>query len=369
MSIQKVAFAAIFIAGGVVGTIPLFMRDQPVSSASTTQRSPAAAAVNSGSSSPVLGGTLGTYAGVELQRSELTSEEVFKLYEAEKQVHDAVQEILMQRYVTAFFENLKDEKGYASVDEAQDKYLSERAEVTDREVNSFLDENKGNANLMRIPEEERSSQVRRFLENQRKGEVIRGIASQGRQSNQIVSAIPAPKEPRVDVSIDDDAIMGPKDAPVTIVEFADYQCPFCARMVPTLKQALRKYPGKVRWVYRDFPLMEIHPEALPAAVAANCAGHQGKYYEMHGLLFDNLRSLGSETYTKLANDLQLDAEKFAECQKDPAEQQEVLADMQDGQRLGVNGTPAYFINGRRISGGMDMNRLSEIIEEELEALN
>lgn len=370
MSTQKVAFAALFIAGGIVGTIPLFLRDSQAFTSGPSQSPAVATGVGAsvGGSSSV-GESLGTYGSGSLSRSELTTDEVFKLYEAEKKVYDTVQELLMQRYVQSFFEEFKSKNSYPSVEEAQNAYFEQKARVADAEVKAFLEQNKSNPSLQRIPEDQREEQIRRYLENQARSGVVRQIANDGRRLGKVVAAIQPPAEPRVDVDDGSNFFMGPKNAPVTIVEFADFQCPFCARMVPTLTEVMRKYDGKVRWVYRDFPLMEIHPEALPAAVAANCAGGQGKYFEMHHQLFENLRTLSSETYTRLAQGLSLDMDKFNECLQDPAQRQEVLADMQKGQELGVQGTPAYFVNGRRISGGVDVAELSRMIEEELGSVN
>jgi protein-disulfide isomerase len=160
--------------------------------------------------------------------------------------------------------------------------------------------------------------------------------------------------------------MGSKDAKVTIVEFADYQCPFCARFVPTMKQILKKYDGKVKWVYRDFPLREIHPEAAPAAVAARCAGQQGKFWEAHGYLFDNLQSLSASLYEKMGGELGLEKTKFEACLKDPAVAAAVTEDQNDGSKYGVQGTPTYFVNGRKAPG--DEREMTRIIEEELAKL-
>src|SRR3989344_815406 len=138
------------------------------------------------------------------------------------------------------------------------------------------------------------------------------------------AAIDQPAAPTgpVDVSLDDDPMLGQKDAPVTIVEFSDYQCPFCGRFYSqTLPQIKSKYidTGKVRLVFRDFPL-SFHPEALPAAVAANCAGTQGKYYEYHNKVFENQAVLSTANYKKWAQELGLDTAKWETCTKDPKQQ-------------------------------------------------
>lgn len=372
MSTKKVAFAALFISGALIGTLPLFFRDKGAFSGAHVDaiaKPPKGLGVGASTGSSALGEELGTYNGQALVRSQLSTEETFKLFEAEKKVYDTVQELLMQRYVQSFFEDFQKKNNHPSLQAAQEAYFNANAKVADAEVKKFLADNASNPSLQRIPEDQREEQIRRYLEGQSRGGLVRQIASEGRRSGKLQPAISLPVEPRVDVGIDGNAVMGNPNAKVTIVEFADYQCPFCARMVPTLHEVLKKYDGKVNWVYRDFPLMEIHPQALPAAVAANCSGLQGKYYEMHQKLFEKFKDLGDELYLNLATEIGLDLEKFKTCLKDPAQQAEVLRDQQKGQEIGVQGTPAYFINGRRISGGVDVAELSRLIEEELEQLN
>ena len=364
MSTQKVAFAAIFVAGGLVGTLPLFFRDRPFMKAG-----PAPTSAEAAQAPGALGSNLGSYGRGSLTRADLSSEESYKLFEAEKKVYDAVQELLLQRYVEGYFEDYRKSNNLTSIQEAQEKYMNEKAQVTDAEVKAFLEQNASNPGLQRIPEDQRQEQVKRYLEGQSRSTAIRAIAAQGRTSGQVVPAVAAPVEPRAEVGVDGNAVLGNPNAKITIVEFADYQCPFCARMVPTLQEVIKKYDGKVNWVYRDFPLTEIHPEAVPAAVAANCAGQQGKYYEMHHRLFEEIRNLGSDLYTKLAGEIGLDADKFKACQADPAQKEEVMRDQAVGAKIGVNGTPAYFINGRRLSGGVDVTEMSRIIDEELAAVN
>jgi protein-disulfide isomerase len=141
-------------------------------------------------------------------------------------------------------------------------------------------------------------------------------------------------------------VKGPDDAPVTIVEFSDYQCPFCARSEPLVKEALAAYPTQARLVYKHFPLVAIHPQAMNAALAAAAAQRQGKFWEMHEILFANQRALAPEQIKEYARQLGLDMAKFeADLQSD-----EVKAVVQDdsqlAQRVGVRGTPTIFVNGK-----------------------
>lgn len=166
------------------------------------------------------------------------------------------------------------------------------------------------------------------------------------------------------VSADDDPQKGPANAKVTIIEFSDFQCPFCARAQPTLEQIFQTYGSKVRLVYRDFPL-SFHQNAQKAAEAAECADEQGKFWEYHDILFANQNALDTESLKKYAAELKLDSQKFNSCLDSGKYGQEVKKDFSDGQSAGVQGTPAFFINGRLVSGAQPFENFKAIIDEEL----
>ena len=176
--------------------------------------------------------------------------------------------------------------------------------------------------------------------------------------------LPRPEVPRIPVSVDDDPSIGPEDAPITIIQFAEFQCPYCGRAKQVIDQVMKKYEGKVRMVYRDFPL-SFHDRAIPAAVAANCAGEQGKYWEMYDKLMSNQRALSEDDLTGHATALQLDMDKWNTCRKDPAQAAEVQKDFEDGTRAGVQGTPAFFINGIFLNGAVPLEQFTAIIDAEL----
>jgi len=168
---------------------------------------------------------------------------------------------------------------------------------------------------------------------------------------------------------DDDPFLGDENAPVTIVEFSDYECPFCARFYSqTLNQIKSKYvdTGKVKFVYRDFPLA-FHPQAEPSAIAANCAGMQGKYFEFHDKIFDNGGAGGksSTDYRRWAQELSLDVAAWESCLNDPQQKLEIQKDMQDGTAVGIRGTPGFIINGQLVSGAQPFSVFEQIIESQL----
>jgi protein-disulfide isomerase len=146
--------------------------------------------------------------------------------------------------------------------------------------------------------------------------------------------------------VQDSPVRGPADAPVTIVEFSDYQCPFCGRAEPSIEAVLKDYPGKVRLVYKHFPLALIHPHALSAAYASAAAQKQGKFWEMHDLLFAHQRALAPEQLDSYAKQIGLDMDEFKKDMSSPEVKKVIAADMRLGQRVGIRGTPTFFVNGR-----------------------
>jgi protein-disulfide isomerase len=176
---------------------------------------------------------------------------------------------------------------------------------------------------------------------------------------------PAPQPTVVDVSEDDDAVRGPANAPVEIIEFSDYQCPYCERAYPTVQQILRTYGDKVKFIYRDFPLSSLHPYAQKAAEAAECAGEQGKYWEMHDKLFENQGALDVPSLKQYAADLGLDTAAFNSCLDNGDMASEVQNDFNDGQAAGVSGTPTFFINGKMLVGAQPFDAFKAVIDAEL----
>jgi protein-disulfide isomerase len=152
-----------------------------------------------------------------------------------------------------------------------------------------------------------------------------------------------------DIPVGNSPVKGNMNAPVTIVEFSDFECPYCAKLQPTLKEVLKTYPMDVRLVYKDFPL-SFHKQAKNAARAAHAAGEQGKYWEMHDILFENYNKLADDKYGEFAAQLGLDVKKFAGDFKSGKYDSLIEEGMGMGPKLGIRGTPTLFINGKRMQG-------------------
>ena len=234
---------------------------------------------------------------------------------------------------------------------------------TDQEVAEFYPVVK--RQLRNAPLEQVKEQVAGALMQRQQAELIQKLLAEVTAKYSLETMVPFPDLPRAEVSVDDDPSLGPATAKVTIVEFGEYQCPYCGKAYETVKQILKDYPDDVRLVYRDFPL-DFHQRAVPAAVAANCAGDQGKYWEFHDLLMDNQQALELENLNAHAKTVGLNMDTFSQCLENPGEHvAEVLKDLEDGKKLGVTGTPAFFINGIFLNGAVPYSQFKDIIEREL----
>ena len=209
------------------------------------------------------------------------------------------------------------------------------------------------------------------IEELKKGqkEILDKIAALDKTVQQIKTAPPAaPARPQIDpnkvynIPTTGSPVRGAENAKVTIVEFSDYQCPFCGQAEGLVKQVLETYPKDVRLIYKQFPLTSIHPNAMPASKAALAAGRQGKFWEMHQLIFENQRQLSPEKYTEWAEKLKLDVPQFQKDMESPEILAQINREMQEGKVADVSGTPTIFVNGKRL-----MNRSFDGFKQMIDA--
>ncbi len=234
--------------------------------------------------------------------------------------------------------------------------------VTDSEVVAFY---QGNISQMQgRPLDAMAPVINRYLTEQQGVAARQALIAELRKTGPEVRVLFDAPRRQVEVAATDPSI-GHPSAPVTIVEFSDFQCPFCQSVSPTLKAVREKYGDKVRVVWKDFPLTQIHPEAFKAGEAAHCAGDQGRFWEYHDRLFANQQALQPDSLKNYAADLGLDAAAFNSCLDTSKHGERVRGGVEQGTRLGVNSTPTIYINGRMLSGAQPMETFSTIIDEEL----
>ena len=162
-----------------------------------------------------------------------------------------------------------------------------------------------------------------------------------------------------------DHSLGPEHAPVVLVEYGDFECPNCKQAGPAVEIVLHRFEEQVRFVYRHFPLVDVHPHAFAAAEAAECAGAQGKFWEMHAKLFEHQAHLDRKHLVRYADELGLDVARFSAELDDEVYRQRVLEHLESGQRSGVRGTPGFFLNGRVVDVSFGLHNLLEAIEKAL----
>jgi protein-disulfide isomerase len=235
------------------------------------------------------------------------------------------------------------------------------AEVTDAEIDAFYVQLQQQRPQGLPPKEGIAQQIRQHLAGERQGAARDAFidALKKKYATEVFLS-----EPRTEVAAVGPA-KGPENAPVTLVEFSDFQCPFCARVIPTLDQVTQKYGDKVRLVFRQFPL-DIHPQAPKAAEAALCANEQGKFWQMHDALFQDQQKLQVADLKATAGKLGgVDQGKFDACLDSGRYAAQVQEDMKAGTLAGVTGTPAVFVNGKLLSGAQPLEAFVEAIDAEL----
>src|SRR3989449_11504500 len=234
--------------------------------------------------------------------------------------------------------------------------------VADEEVETFYQANKAR---LKGDEAEARERIRAHFQSQKLVARRQAYLQSLRSQATMVIRLQAPPVFKAEVGVEGAPFLGPAAAPVTIVEFSDFQCPFCKQVVPTLTQVRSRYGEKVKLVYRDFPIDGIHPQARKAAEAARCAQDQGKFWEYHDALFASSPKLSPEELKAYAQQVGLDVASFERCLGSGAHAAAVAKSGGEGIRLGVTGTPAFFINGELLSGAQPLESFARVIEREL----
>jgi protein-disulfide isomerase len=197
----------------------------------------------------------------------------------------------------------------------------------------------------------------------------RAFVDQLRARSVVVVNLQPPTPSRVELKIDGAPFKGPATAPVTIVEFQDFHCPFCQRVQSTLVQLAARYGDRVKLVYRDFPIDSLHPQARNAHEAARCANAQGRFWSYHDALYAKPPNGSLDGLKAIAKEADVELEAFERCLNARTYRSAVQSDIDEGTRLGVAGTPTFFINGRVISGAQPLETFTRIVDEELARLN
>lgn len=294
---------------------------------------------------PISGGDLNESVKKQMQRLET------QVYQIKKQgLESLIDEKLIE---TAAKKKGQDVEVYL-----KEEIDAKVAEPSEQEVKALYEARKGKDTL---PFDKVKDQVLEFLKQNKKNRARQELIAKLRNDADIKIML---EPPRAQVSVSDAPFLGPKDAKITLVEFSDYQCPFCKRVRPTVWQLVEDYKDKIKYVFQDFPL-GFHQYAKKAHEAARCAGEQDKYFDYNRKLFDNQGNLTVDDLKKYARELKLDSSKFDKCLETGKYTKIVEDSMNAGIEAGVTGTPAFFVNGIMISGAQPISAFKEIIDDEL----
>ena len=239
---------------------------------------------------------------------------------------------------------------------------SKIAPVTDADIAAFYDTNK---ERLRVDFDKIREQIREYLR-------VQGVEAQKaifigslRKNSKIVTYLRPPSVFRAEISINGAPYKGAMAGSVTIVKFEDFQCPYCKAVQPTFVDLLKRYDGKLKLVHKDLPLDAIHPQARDAAEAARCAGEQGKFWQYHDRLYAHSPKFSVDDLKNYAKETGMDTGNFESCLTSGKFKPAVQKDLSEGAELGLSGTPAFFINGRELTGAQPIEAFVAIIDDEL----
>ena len=300
-----------------------------------------------------------TVQGQSISAEELTSALHGELMRLEIQRYQVLKEKLDELIAERILSLEAAQRGVSVLQLIQDEIVSKVPAVTLEQVKAFYEANK---NRIQQPLEKVTEQIAAYLRQQEQEQRRQALLKELRTHYPVTVALRAPK---IEVASDGKPSLGTDDAPVTIVEFSDFQCPFCRQVQPTLKRLMAEYEGKVKLVFHDFPLRNMHPQAQKAAEAAQCAAEQKKFWPYHDKLFA-AASLQIDDLKKYAQELELHVEQFTACLDSNKYAGGIDADMQAGQNAGVNATPTFFVNGYPLSGAVAYEHFKELVDAALE---
>jgi protein-disulfide isomerase len=307
--------------------------------------------------SSALAEPLATVGGKEISRADVEKLMAGKLAELESQRYQVMREGVDSLVADALLEKEAKQRGTTARELFEAEVVSKVSQPTDAEIQTLYDQYKDN--LGGAPIEEVRDRLVEYLHQQKGAERQEEYLAELKKKYPTKVSL---RPPTREVAIGS-RVRGPANAPITIVEFSDYECPFCKRAEASVKQVLETYGDKVRFAYRDYPL-EFHASARTASEAAHCANAQGKFWEYHDKLMAS-SDLQVSALKTAADEVGLNREKFDKCLDGGEFKSAIDDDIAAGSAAGVNGTPAFFINGRMLDGAQPFEAFQEVIDEEL----
>lgn len=298
--------------------------------------------------------------GVEITEDELIGSSQLSFYEIKKREYDFKMDQLKGLIQEKLLSKDAEKAGLSLGDFIEKKVTKGKIKVSDADYKKFVAER-------RIPEgqinDALKERIMTFLSEEAKGKLVENYVAKLTASQPVEVFFSKPKL-NVNIDLGTAPVWGSADAPVTIVEFSDFQCPFCEKAATTLSEVKKKYKGKIKVAFKHFPL-SFHKDAQPAAEASMCAQEQGKFWEYHDIVFKNQKNLKPEDLEKYAVQAGANAKKYKECVEGKKYAAYVTQDMAYGDKIGIKSTPTFFINGQLLSGALPYEAFSDAVDEAL----
>lgn len=312
--------------------------------------------------SPPKDGLVAKIDGKEISEAELYKGIESEIYEAEVKLYETKMNKIRAMILETFMNNDSRKEGLSN-DEFLEKYIAKDISITEKDIEAFIKERQIPASNINAQMKER---IKNYLEVEKKREAVDQWIAKKTDSKPVEVYIDKPTRPTFDVSVGDAPVSGPESAPVTIVEFSDFQCPFCAKGATVVEEIKQKYGNKVRVAFKNFPL-PFHNQAKGAAMAAMCAydQDQSKFWEMHDKLFANQEKLMDKDLESYAKEIGLKMDPFKECLATKKFAKQIDASIEEGKKVGVKSTPTFYVNGVLVNGAQPLDAFSEIIDEQL----
>ncbi len=276
-----------------------------------------------------------------------------------KRDYELYAQLLSKELSKQMLETAAKEAGLKNSDEYIKKIIDKIKEPEEKELKALYEQFK--SKLRGAPYEKIKPQLIKYSKQMKGQQAVQKKMGELSDKYNVKVTMPLPVLPKFNINMENAAIMGKKDAKYTLVEFSDFQCPYCSKAAKFTEEILKKYPNKVKVVFKHFPL-PFHKNAKSAAIAAECVRIQGKFREFYVKAFENQDKLTEENFIKWATELKLDTDKFKKCLKDPATANKIDKDLQEGQELGVQGTPTLFLDGKPYNTGHDIKSFSKLIK-------
>lgn len=332
-----------------------------------TPAAPSATVVTASANTESTTSTLAaTYNGGQITDEELLKEAKSSLMKPLSQIYSIKMNVLQNLLAEDIL--AKEAKTQNTTSEAllQKNATSKVKDPTEADLKALFETEKNNRLLQGKKYEDVKDVLKKLFKSEKSDELSQAYIESLFQKYNVAINL---ERPKTDISVDDDPAQGDPKAPIVLVEFSDFQCPYCKKTRPTLDRLMKEYKGKIHYVFRDFPL-SFHKQAVDAAHAANCAGEQKKYWEYNHELWENQAIIkdGMNTLKKISETVGLNAKQFDACMESKKFVAEIDKDQNEGSAAGVSGTPAYFINGIFLNGAQPYESFKEIIDEELKRL-